>query len=265
MCASLTLILCACPPVLADVAPPDGTWVSWKHAHNDYEHARPLFDALDARFESVEADVWLNGNDIGVSHTGAPFKGSLKSLYLDPLEARVAEHGGSENGVYGDARTFFLWLDLKQSDPKLLDLIASQLELPFVTRFDDSGVASLGAVTVLLTGEAQGKEALTNRPAPRPFARDSNDYSPSDPRADGKWGTYAVSYASFFTWDGRGTLPASQKRQLDNLVNGAHTLGRRLRIYANPETPEYWKAAKAAKVDFIGGDDLAALAAAVAP
>ena len=29
------------------------------HAHNDYEHTRPLHDALDHSFTSVEADVWL--------------------------------------------------------------------------------------------------------------------------------------------------------------------------------------------------------------
>ena len=29
------------------------------HAHNDYEHPRPLFDALDHGFKSVEADIWL--------------------------------------------------------------------------------------------------------------------------------------------------------------------------------------------------------------
>ena len=29
------------------------------HAHNDYEHARPLHDALARGFGSVEADIWL--------------------------------------------------------------------------------------------------------------------------------------------------------------------------------------------------------------
>src|SRR5262245_58578952 len=29
------------------------------HAHNDYEHPRPLFDALDQGFCSVEADIYL--------------------------------------------------------------------------------------------------------------------------------------------------------------------------------------------------------------
>src|SRR6478672_5812077 len=31
------------------------------HAHNDYEHARPLYDALDQGFTSVEADVYTVG------------------------------------------------------------------------------------------------------------------------------------------------------------------------------------------------------------
>lgn len=29
------------------------------HSHNDYEHARPLFDALDLGFCNVEADIYL--------------------------------------------------------------------------------------------------------------------------------------------------------------------------------------------------------------
>ena len=33
------------------------------HAHNDYEHDRPLHEALDNQFVSVEADVFMiDGN-----------------------------------------------------------------------------------------------------------------------------------------------------------------------------------------------------------
>lgn len=259
--ALLLLLFAACPPVLPAVDAGPTFPPTYKHAHNDYEHARPLLDALDQRFESVEADVWLDGMDLGVSHTGAPFKGSLKGLYLDPLAARVAANGGS---VHGDGKPFFLWLDLKQSDPKLLDLVAAQLELPFITRFDDAGEAQAGAVTVILTGDAGGKQALVNRAAPRPYTRDSNSYSPNDPAGDGKWSAYAVNYYSFLQWDGNGSIPAAQKRQLENLVNGAHALKRKLRIYANPDTPSYWKAARDAHADFVGGDDLAGIAAALA-
>lgn len=260
--AALLLVLCACPPVLPAVDAGPTVNPTYKHAHNDYEHTRPLLDALDAKFESVEADIWLDGTDIGVSHTGAPFKGSLKALYLDPLAARVAANGGS---VHGDGKPFFLWLDLKQGDAALQELVANQLGAQaWLTRFDDAGEVQAGAVTVILTGDDGAKRALVNRAGPRPYTRDSNSFTTMDPPADGKWSAYAVNYWSFMQWDGNGNIPATQKRQLENLVNGAHAVGRRIRLYANPDTPAWWRAAKAAHVDFVGGDDLTGIAAALA-
>jgi len=254
---ALAVLLAACPPTLSDVdAGPQSNPV-FKHAHNDYEHTRPLLDALDAQFESVEADVYLDGTDIGVSHNGAPFKGSLKGLYLDPLADRVAANNGS---VYGDGKEFFLWLDLKQGSQELQTAIALQLDgYAMLTRFDDDGVLQQGAVTVILTGDAAAKKAMVEFGAPRTFTRDSNDYSPSDPPADGKWSAYAVSYYGFMQWDGKGDIPPTQRRQLENLVNGAHLLNRRIRIYASQDAPAYWRAAKAAHLDFVNADDLTGL------
>jgi len=263
-CALLSvLVLAGCKPTLPDVDAGPPVNPSYKHAHNDYEHPRPLFDALDLGFESVEADVYLDGTDLGVSHSGPPFVGSLKALYLDPLAARVTQNGGS---VHGDGKPFFLWIDLKDGRQALQDALAAQLDaVPVLTRFDDAGEAAPGAVTVILTGNAGAKKALVDRPAPRPYTRDSNDYSPMDAPGDGKWSAYAVTYFAFMQWDGTGgAIPRTQLRQLENLVNGAHALGRRIRIYASPETPDYWRAAKAAHLDFIGTDDLAGLAATMA-
>lgn len=259
----LGLTLCGCPPMLADVDAGPTSPPSLKHAHNDYEHTRPLLDALEQKFESVEADIWLDGNgtDIGISHNGAPFKGTLKALYLDPLAQRVADNGGS---VHGDGKTFYLWLDFKDGSSAIQDLVATQLAgYAFLTRFDDSGVSQQGAVTVFLTGDAKAKKALVDRAAPRPYARDSNDYSPMDPAADGKWATYAVNYFSFMQWTGDGEIPRAQMRQLENLVNGAHATGRSIRIYASPDSNAYWQAAKAAHVDFINTDKLAELASSL--
>lgn len=248
--------------MLPDVDAGTPALLSLKHAHNDYEHARPLLDALDQGFESVEADVWLDGDDVGVSHTGAPFKGSLRALYLDPLGARVAANGGS---VYGDRRPFFLWLDLKQGDAALQDRLVAQLEAyPFLSTFSDLTEDRPGAVVVVLTGHDGAKRALADRPGPRPYIRDSNSYSPDDPRADGKWGFYAVNYYAFLAWNGVDPMPAAQRRQLENLVNGVHAKQRALRIFANPDTPAFWREARAAGVDFVNTDQLAELAAAFA-
>ncbi len=255
-----SVLLLGCPPVLPDVPRADSGTTNlsvFKHAHNDYEHTRPLLDALDLSFESVEADVWLDGNDIGVSHNGAPFKGSLRTLYLEPLKQRVQQQGR----VNANGRPFFLWLDLKQGDSKLLELIASQLGeyTSILTEFSDDQPATSRAVTVILTGDDAGKKALVSRPSPRPFIRDSNSYSPMDAPSDNKWGAYALNYYAFMQWNGEGTIPAAQQRQLDNLLAGAHQLGRQVRLYGSPETKAWWRVAKAAGVDFIGGDDLAGI------
>src|SRR5882672_7559979 len=57
------------------------------HAHNDYEHTRPLLDALERGFCSVEADVWLVNGQLLVAHDLKDGKAerTLRALYLDPL------------------------------------------------------------------------------------------------------------------------------------------------------------------------------------
>src|SRR5215475_7710089 len=66
------------------------------HAHNDYEHKRPLFDALDHGFCSVEADIYLVDGALLVAHDRDQVKPerTLQALYLDPLRERVKTNGG---------------------------------------------------------------------------------------------------------------------------------------------------------------------------
>src|SRR5882762_4628435 len=65
------------------------------HAHNDYEHTRPLLDALDHGFCSVEADIYLVDGKLLVAHDRSKVKAerTLQSLYLDPLRERVRKNG----------------------------------------------------------------------------------------------------------------------------------------------------------------------------
>src|SRR3954464_15559693 len=66
------------------------------HAHNDYEHTRPLVDALSHGFCSVEADVFLINGQLLVGHTQLDLRPerTLEKLYLEPLRARVRANGG---------------------------------------------------------------------------------------------------------------------------------------------------------------------------
>ena len=65
--AMVALLLLAKPAPAADPKPVIP--LRHAHAHNDYEHKRPLFDALDRGFCSIEADIYLVGGELLVGHT----------------------------------------------------------------------------------------------------------------------------------------------------------------------------------------------------
>ena len=94
-------------------APSDTGGLERAHAHNEYEHGRPLFDALDNGFKSVEADVWLVDGELLVAHDREDVEPgrTLESLYLEPLRERIAQNRGS---VYpGNDDYFTLLVDIK--------------------------------------------------------------------------------------------------------------------------------------------------------
>ena len=66
------------------------------HAHNDYWHKRPLFDAVDRGFTSVEADVFTIDGSLLVGHARDELRPdrTLESLYLAPL--RTPRAGGRQ-------------------------------------------------------------------------------------------------------------------------------------------------------------------------
>ena len=82
------------------------------HAHNDYVHKRPLFNALDDGFCSVEADIYLVDGQLLVAHVRSQVKPerTLQALYLDPLSERVKKNGGH---VYPAGPEFTLLVEIK--------------------------------------------------------------------------------------------------------------------------------------------------------
>src|SRR5262245_49224155 len=97
----------ASAPARADDTPSRVEPLPRAHAHNDYEHARPLLDALDHGFCSVEADVYLTDGALLVAHERKDVRPgrTLETLYLDPLRERVKANGGR---VYAGGPTVWL-------------------------------------------------------------------------------------------------------------------------------------------------------------
>lgn len=134
------------------------------HAHNDYEHTRPLLDALDQGFGSVEADIYLVDGKLLVAHDRRQTRPNrtLEGLYLDPLLARVQANGGR---VFKDGPPFYLLIDCKSEGTEIWQVLRPTLDRyrAMLTVFQNDATET-NAVTVVLSG-ASPRAVLNAEPA----------------------------------------------------------------------------------------------------
>lgn len=236
------------------------------HAHNDYEHDRPLLDALDHGFTSVEADIWLVDGELLVAHDEDEIEAgkTLQSLYLDPLRQRVADNDGA---VYtaGKDMPITLLIDLKSEGVatyEALDTVLQEYE-DILTVFRD-GEAEQGAVTAIISGDRprdlmQQQQTRYAGYDGRMTDIDSDTPASFMPLLSDNW-------TKVFTWTGEGEMPAEERAKLDEIVATAHEKGWKLRFWATPDDAgpardAIWAVLREAGVDHINTDDLAALQA----
>ena len=224
------------------------------HAHNDYQHKRPLLDALDHGFCSVEADVYLVDDRLLVAHVRSSVKPerTLQALYLDPLRERVKKNGGH---VYPDGPEFTLLVELKSdwqtSYPVLRDTLKQYAGM--LTTFR-AGATQTNAIRVIITGH-RSKEMFAGE-AIRYASMDGDvaDLSSGEPAALIPW--ISGNWAQSFKWRGSGTIPEAEKLKLKDIVAKAHQQGRRVRFWGAPDQPIFWGEMLANGVDLINTDDL---------
>ncbi len=225
------------------------------HAHNDYLHPRPLLDALDRGFGSVEADIYLVGGKLLVAHDRADVRPdrTLEALYLDPLRARVKANAGR---VYPGGPPLFLLVDVKSAaDDTYAALDRVLVGYADVLSVVRGGKFEPGAVTVVVSGNRPARTALA-KPAVRYAGLDGRpDDLDADVSADlMPW--ISGNWALLFRWRGDGPMPAAERAKLREQTGKAHARGRLLRYWATPEKEAVWTELRAAGVDLIGTDDL---------
>ena len=227
------------------------------HAHNDYEHPRPLLDALDHGFSSVEADIYLVEGKLLVAHDLIKTRPArtLQALYLDPLRARVTQNSGR---VYPGGPTMTLLVDIKsEAEPTyavLREILGQYSDI--LTRFT-ADATEPKAVTVVLSG---------NRPR-QTLAKEPVRFSSLDGRLPDLDGTESKNFiplisdnwTGVFKWRGVGPFPEDEKQKLRQIVQKAHDQGRRIRFWGAPDRADLWQALHAAGVDLINTDDLPGL------
>jgi hypothetical protein len=237
----------------------------WRaHAHNDYEHPRPLFDALDHRFGSVEADIFLVGDQLLIAHDASELDPTrtLESLYLDPLAALVKANHGS---VYrGWRRPLQLLIDIKtEGSSTYLELDRHLQRYPHLFTTYDHGRIRPGAVTNVISGDRAARTPMEAQTVRRAFydgrLTDLGSAAPASFIS-----LISDNWALNFSWLGDGAFPDAERQKLRGIVRQAHAHGQTVRFWntpdaAGPARDALWGELLAAGVDFLNTDDLAGL------
>ncbi len=226
------------------------------HSHNDYTRSRPLFDALDNGFMSVEIDVFLRNGDIMVAHTSLGIRqgNTLRNLYLEPLKQRVAENNGC---VYaGEETEFVIMIDLKDHGNDIMDELHKQLAdySDMFTKYV-KGKKEKGAIRVVLSGGPDAVKVMSFEP--RYMSMDEHVSGFNRERSTDVSPRVSASYGSIFNWKGKGKIPADEKQTLQQLVAEAHKYGKKVRFWATPQKETIWREQLDAGVDWLNIDDLA--------
>ena len=230
------------------------------HAHNDYEHRRPLQDALAEGFTSVEADVWLVDGELLVAHDRdqvVPGR-TLERLYLSPLEARRQMNGGAQ--YPGWSGEFQLLIDVKsEAGPTYAAVHEALVNHPnLMTRFT-GGTTDRRAVTAVISGNRDRATMLAQADRRAGYDGRLADLDSGLPASF--MPLVSDNWTRNFTWTGVGPMPAPEEEKLRKIVTSAHEDGYRVRFWATPDAPgparsAVWQKLVEVGVDHINTDDL---------
>lgn len=223
------------------------------HAHNDYAHKRPLFDALENSFGSVEADIFWYGGQIKVAHIplGLSSKKTLDELYLHPLDSIIKLNGGT---VYkGQTTPLILMIDFKDAGAVLYPALQEAIK-PYhnwLTLYQGDSIVRSGAVQLLISGN---RPKLNDDTCYVTLDEDLGNLAKTDSQKHAT--RYSSGWGRYFSWNGKGEMPAAQQQLLDTLVKQVHALIKQIRFYHIPDRENTWKVLLNAGVDWINTDKL---------
>ena len=219
------------------------------HAHNDYEHARPLKDALANGFISVEADVHLQNDKLLVSHNRpGPKAQTLEQLYLKPIDSLLSVNRGK---VYPDFEgPFFLMIDCKTDAESTLLAIQKELkQYPMLLCLSQNC-----AVKIFLSGNRdlstmmkEGYRGIGLDGRPSDLGKNySNELMP----------VISDHFRNWSSWNGKSKPSIEDLEKVKTLAARVHAEGKKLRLWAIPDNETAWEALLAAGIDLINTDQL---------
>ncbi|QRR01898.1 phosphatidylinositol-specific phospholipase C/glycerophosphodiester phosphodiesterase family protein [Dyadobacter sandarakinus] len=216
------------------------------HSHNDYERRRPLEDAYEQQFGSVEADIFLVRDTLFVAHTAGAIRPerTFRKLYLQPLLDKIEKNGGN---VYPQQDIpLQLLIDLKTSGEETLAALVRELAP------HEKILAPRGLIRIVVSG---------NTPDPAQFDKyplfiyfDGRPEMTYTPEQLARIGLISQAFQKYSNWNGEGTLPERDKKRLSKTISDIHQLDKKARIWATPDNINAWKTMMTLGVDYLNTD-----------
>ena len=220
------------------------------HSHNDYAGALPFYGAYANETGVIEADVFLVNNELFVAHTAKEIgaHNTLKSLYLEPLAAKVKV---SEGKAYQSNKPLILMIDVKSEAETTLKVIADQLKT-----FPE--IISNKNVKIVISGNRPSINKWTTYPEFICFdGRLNETYSPAElARVE----MISEDLHKITVWNGKGVLTQTDLEKIQQSIKIAHDQNKKVRFWATQDNVNTWMTLMNLKVDFIGTDNVPALA-----
>ena len=218
------------------------------HAHNDYEHGRPLLDALHNGFVSVEADVHLQDGELFVSHNSPGKKAlSIEKLYLFPLDSILNINSGRIYPI--SDQPFFFMIDIKTEGEATYRAIQQAISQYPALRCARGNCP----IKVFLSG---------NRPAMTETENDMGIGMDGRPDDLGKGHSPELMpvisdhFKNWSMWNGKSKPSFEDLHRVRELAKRVHAEKKLLRLWAIPDSELAWAALLEAGVDLINTDHL---------
>lgn len=229
------------------------------HAHNDYMHERPLIDALEHGFCSIEVDVCYFFGKLFVGHSILDIfkRKNLEKLYLIPLRKIIQENQGH---LFPNNQQLIMLIDIKSFFVKLVyqklrKILAQYTDI--ITTYENE-IENKKPILAIISGKTP--ICLLEKEEIR--------YAACDGRKEHLDADYPTSlmplisedWTESFDWNGEDEFSTNEREKLKYFCTKAHSRGRKVRFWDTPDEAgkreKVWRELLAASVDLVNTDYL---------
>ncbi len=219
-------------------------------AHNDYVQPSPFIGAYQHQVDFMEADVFLQDNNLLVAHTRIEVDKTktLETMYLAPLAKLIEKNNGF---VYADQqKSLTLMIDLKTDGESTLNVLVEK-----VNKFPE--LLSCKTFQIAVSGNMPSPEKWNSYPTFIQFDGRPDIVYTTEQTA--RIRLVSQSFKNYSKWHGKGELPARDKAKLVTVIKASHALGKPIRFWAIPDTETGWAKLISLGVDVLNTDKVAEL------